>query len=279
MSGLWRDVVDAIGVVIPVNDEEALLPRCLAALREALDELAVQHRHPPAVYVILVLDACTDGSAAIAAASGFEVLTTSTRNVGMARAAGVAAVFARVAEAGARNRALTDAAHIWIANTDADSAVPRTWLTTQLALAEDGADLMVGTVRPDFADLTAEQTAVWMSTHVLGHAGGHVHGANLGVRGASYLAAGGFASLAEHEDVLLVESLRANPETREVDTDECWVLTSGRLVGRSPGGYAHHLMSTLPPVADPVDPVADHGTDSGADPAAESTIEESITRV
>ncbi|WP_235492720.1 MULTISPECIES: glycosyltransferase [unclassified Leifsonia] len=266
MIGLWRDVVDAIGVVIPVNDEEGLLPRCLAALREALDELAVQRRYPPAVYVVLVLDDCTDGSAAIAAASGFEVLEVSARNVGMARCIGASAVFAHVAEAGALSGAPTDAAHIWIANTDADSAVPRTWLTTQLALAEEGADLMVGTVRPDFADLTPAQTAVWLSTHVLGHAGGHVHGANLGVRGDSYLAAGGFAALAEHEDVLLVESLRAHPDTREVRTDACWVLTSGRMAGRTPGGYAQHLMSTLPP-SNPLT----------ADP--DPTAEESITRV
>ena len=66
-----------------------------------------------------------------------------------------------------------------------------------------------------------------------------------GVRGDSYLAAGGFAALAEHEDVLLVESLRTDPSVREVDTDECWVLTSGRFVGRSPGGYARHLRDRL----------------------------------
>lgn len=260
MNGLWKDVVDAIGVVIPINDEEALLPRCLAALREALDELAVHHRHPPAVHVVLVLDACTDASAAIAAASGFTAITTAGRNVGAARAAGVDEVFARVAAGAETTGAEIEPGHVWIATTDADSVVPRNWLSAQIAIAEDGADLIVGTVRPDFADLTVEQTAAWLDTHVLGHAGGHVHGANLGVRGDSYLSVGGFAALTEHEDVLLVESLRTDPSLREVDTDECWVLTSGRFVGRSPGGYARQLRDRLQRSDEtPAEPIAASG--------------------
>ena len=70
----------------------------------------------------------------------------------------------------------------------------------------------------------------------------------------------GFAALAEHEDVLLVESLRTDPSLREVDTDECWVLTSGRFVGRSPGGYARQLRDRLQRSDEPpAEPIAASG--------------------
>ncbi|MET0976125.1 MAG: glycosyltransferase [Leifsonia sp.] len=232
----------AIAVVIPCNDEEELLPRCLASVSAAIDHLRATIAHPPAVLVTIVLDDCRDRSESIARASGFEVVVTEGHTVGSARAEGVASALARL-DGVSRN----GVAEIWIANTDADSAVPPTWLTTQFALAESGCDLMVGTVRPDPADLSDAQRAAWLATHVLGEANGHVHGANLGHRADRYLEVGGFGAVAEHEDVRLVERMRALPGLREVATDECWVLTSGRPVGRTPGGYARHLRDDLVP--------------------------------
>ena len=65
--------------------------------------------------------------------------------LGRARRAGVAAGLA-VTSAG---RPLE---RTWVASTDADSVVPAHWLTSQLAAADAGADLVLGTVRPDPAD-------------------------------------------------------------------------------------------------------------------------------
>ncbi len=101
------------------------------------------------------------------------------------------------------------AARTWLACTDADSAVPEHWLTRQLDLADAGADVVVGTVRPELAALSPDRARAWLATHRPGHANGHVHGANLGVRLTAHDAAGGFAPVAEHEDVGLVERARA----------------------------------------------------------------------
>ena len=57
---------------------------------------------------------------------------------------------------------------------------------------------------------------------------------------AAFEAAGGFPAVAEHEDVRLVEGLRASG-VRIVASDRTQVLTSGRHVGRTPGGYAAYL--------------------------------------
>lgn len=72
-----------------------------------------------------------------------------------------------------------------------------------------------------------------------------MHGTNLGIRASVYRAVGGYPAIAEHEDVELVAAARA-VGAREVATDACWVLTSGRTDGRTPGGYARHLRESLP---------------------------------
>ena len=50
-------------VVVPAHDEEELLPRCLAAIEQAVAQVR-RRTQPPHVEVTVVLDACTDGSAA-----------------------------------------------------------------------------------------------------------------------------------------------------------------------------------------------------------------------
>lgn len=238
--------VEHVVVVVPVHDEEELLPRCVASLRAAVDEL---HREGLArAHVVLVLDACADGSAAVAGVSGFEVMEVDVRTVGLARSAGIERALASVAAWCAP--AVPPLDRIWIANTDADSAVPPHWLTHQRRLAQEGAQVMIGTVRPDFADLDEARRRAWSATHVLGEANGHVHGANLGLRADVYRVAGGFPGLSEHEDVRLAARLAELPVTR-VATDECWVLTSGRTEGRTPGGYARHLRDDLLGLPDP----------------------------
>ncbi|WP_431835614.1 glycosyltransferase [Cellulomonas sp. Y8] len=226
-----RPPVERLLVVVPVHDEEELLAACLASVAAAADAAGAP------VDVVVVLDDCRDGSAAVAAAAGVRTLTVRAGAVGAARAAGVAAGLALRDD---------DPRSVWIACTDADTVVPPHWLRGHRALADAGADVVVGTVRPDPRDLTPRQLAAWRATRVPGRPNGHVHGANLGIRADAYLRAGGFAPLVEHEDVDLVARLRADPEVVVRASDEVDVVTSGRTVGRTPGGYAGYLRDAFP---------------------------------
>ena len=218
--------IDALVVVVPVHDEAELLDSCLSSLAAAIA------RAPVPCEVRVVLDACTDDSAEIAARHPFSVVRTDARAVGAARAQGIAS--------GLRPLGDLPAERVWIANTDADSTVPANWITSQLELAASGADLVVGTVRPDFDDLSPAHQRLWLDTHIPGSPNGHTHGANLGVRASTYAAVGGFSALTEHEDVRLVDACRRWGAT-VVATDAAEVITSGRFIGRTPGGYAGYL--------------------------------------
>ncbi|MGZ0711902.1 glycosyltransferase (plasmid) [Coraliomargarita sp. W4R53] len=218
--------IEVIVVVVPVHNEELLLQRCLDSLTRAV--ATVDRR----CEVRIVLDACTDGSASIAALSALSTLEVAATAVGAARAAGISAALAACTS--------VDPQHVWIATTDADSQVPPQWLASQLALAESGTDVVIGTVRPDFDDLSRRHQDVWAKTHVAGQPNGHVHGANLGLRASTYLRAGGFSHVAEHEDVGLVAACRKTGAAVTA-SDDAQVLTSGRFEGRTPGGYAGYL--------------------------------------
>ncbi|KQO81374.1 hypothetical protein ASF17_09175 [Frigoribacterium sp. Leaf263] len=227
-----------VAVVVPARDESDLIERCLASIavaREQLKGIAPEVR----VVTVVVADACTDDTADRARrAPDVVVIETAGRAVGMARAAGVDEAMRHLAQLG------VDGSSVWIANTDADSAVPPRWLTVQVELADDGADVMVGTVRPDFADLDAERIAAWTARHTPGRPNGHVHGANLGMHAIAYRRAGGFDPLDLHEDVVLVQRLRDSGAVVTA-SDAGEVLTSGRSVGRTPGGYAGYLALDL----------------------------------
>lgn len=225
---------DAVAVVVPVHDEADLLDRCLAALTTALDHTRQTH---PGVRIapIIVLDACTDASEVIARSWPVRTLRIDARCVGTARHAGVAEALDQLGD--------VPPARTWIATTDGDSVVPLNWLSHQLDLHAAGAEVVLGTVRPDFADLTAQHAAHWIATHHPGNPAGNVHGANLGLSGEVYVAAGGFADLDEHEDVELVRGARA-VGARVAATDRNEVVTSGRFDGRTPGGYAAFVRAT-----------------------------------
>lgn len=223
-----RRRADVVIVVVPVRDEEQLLEASLAALAAAVE--AASHAGLR-TEVRVVLDRCTDASARIAADFPFPTLTSDAGRVGAARALGVEHALGAMAG--------TSIDRIWIANTDADSRVPAGWLTHFRTISAT-ADVCVGTVRPDFDDLSAAQRALWLRTHTTGEPNGNVHGANLGLSARAYLAAGGFAPLGEHEDVDLVARCRSRGAV-VVASDEAEVLTSGRRAGRTPGGYAGYL--------------------------------------
>ncbi|WP_228479410.1 glycosyltransferase [Microbacterium atlanticum] len=223
-----RPRADAMVVVVPVRNEELLLSASLSALAAAVDRATAAGI---ATAVRVVLDRCTDASADIAARFPFRTLTTAAGRVGAARALGVADALDALAG--------VPLERIWIANTDADSRVPAGWLSN-FHDCSPIADICVGTVRPDFADLSISQRALWLRTHTRGRPNGHVHGANLGISALTYLDAGGFAPLGEHEDVDLVARCR-NRGAVIVASDDAEVVTSGRFTGRTPGGYAGYL--------------------------------------
>jgi glycosyltransferase involved in cell wall biosynthesis len=218
--------IEAVAVVVPVRDEQELLGRCLDSLEGAL---ARPGGAVPAS-VTIVLDGCTDGSAAIAGRYPFPVLELDGVGVGRSRREGVAAALARLPGV-PRER-------VWVANTDADSAVPADWLVRHLELADSGWDAVLGTVVPDARDLPPELRGGPLS--VAARTGAPVYGANLGVRASSYAGVGGFAAVREHEDARLVAALHA-AGARVTSAYDLTVLTSGRAVGRAPGGYAGFL--------------------------------------
>ncbi len=233
-------MIERLAVVIPARDEERLIGRCLASVLEAGARLGEAGSGHPAIDVIVVTDGCLDGTSAVARAfPGVTVAESPVGGVGAARRRGVeVALGSAVAPSG-----------LWIANTDADSRVPTNWLTHQLDLAELGADLVVGTVRPMLDELPEQAAEAWRRSHDDGQALGHVHGANLGVRASAYLAAGGYRPIPEHEDVELVRALLSTGARRAV-SDAAEVETSARVVGRTPGGYARYLRQELLGAAD-----------------------------
>ena len=222
-----------IVVVIPAHDEAVELPRCVEAIGAAA-ALA-----PCPVLVVVVLDACDDGSDDLAGRFGPDVhfIEVDERSVGAARAAGFA--YARAAHG---TEGIGESS-IWYATSDADTAVDPGWLLSQ---TRSRADMVLGLVR--IADwrrtpgsairryLEAYKAKIWPDGHA------HVHGANMGFRADAYWAAGGFAPLTSDEDVDLVR--RFEDLGFDVHRDRrISVATSARAVGRAPRGFAAHLRS------------------------------------
>lgn len=213
-----------IAVIVPAHNEQEFLAPCLQAIARAA---YCTDLHGEAVLTVAVLDSCTDDSEIIARRLGVQILVVQARNVGKARHAGAVHALA----AGAR----------WLAFTDADTRVSPKWLSSQLALADAGADAVCGTVDVDTFDLYGDGMAAHFAntyTDCDGHR--HVHGANLGVSAAAYLRVGGFAALASSEDVALVEAL-ARDGAHIAWSAAPRVTTSARRDFRAPGGFGQTL--------------------------------------
>jgi glycosyltransferase involved in cell wall biosynthesis len=221
-------VLSRIAVVVPAHDEEELLPGCLAALARAV-------RRAPAgvsVEIVVVADDCADRTERVALAAGARTVVVAARNVGGARAAGLAYALRHGPDG------------LWLATTDADSRVPAGWLRRHASQAAAGAELLAGTVTVvDWTPRPARVRARYESLYRAGStatAHRHVHGANLGCDAPAYLALGGFAPLATGEDRDLVR--RAHRAGRRVVYDlRLPVVTSARRTGRAPAGFADHL--------------------------------------
>lgn len=215
-----------IGILIPVHNEEALLPECLKAAMIAASHPGLLGEE---VQILVVLDSCTDRSSEIAQAFGVHSLNVEARNVGQVRGIGA--------------RHLLNQGARWISCTDADSRVAPDWLVAQLALE---ADAVCGTVtvqawHEDFdpaAQIRYHQNYQARDGHR------HIHGANLGVSADAYIRAGGFEPLACHEDAQLVRDLE------RCGASIAWshapqVTTSARLESRAQGGFGDYLKSLM----------------------------------
>lgn len=225
MAARAEKPIGRVVVVIPAHDERECIRACVDSV------LAAAGRVDEPVTVRVVLDACTDGTGE-RVPDGAETREVAVRNVGAARAAGIDA-----ADLGA---------DVWLAHTDADTVVGADWLRRQLGHAAAGADAVAGTIRvrdwsprPDGVGDLHDRGY----THAAGH--GHIHGANLGVRGSAYAAAGGFRPLPESEDVDLVRRLGAAAAT-VVWAADCPVETSARVSRRTGGGFSGYLDALNP---------------------------------
>jgi hypothetical protein len=230
--------VHAIGVTLPIHNEEQRLGRALDSLTHSfaeLDDSGVSLR------VTLVLDACRDGSGDIARAwkhkverhfdLGVSVLECEFENVGSARAVGCENLL----------RAFRGLPHsgVWLATTDADSQVPRRWLTAQLDQHEAGADAWVGRVAvSDWAYHRRETALTWQ--HEYESERWPIHGANLGIVAERYLAVGGFRSLRTGEDRAIVKALLNEGASVHFDA-MTRVTTSSRRRARAPDGFGAAL--------------------------------------
>ena len=217
-----------LGIAIPAHDERSSITACV---RAALAAATHDRLNGEACVVLVVADACSDDTAALARIAGARVIVIHARNVGCARAAAAQALLAL----GCR----------WLAFTDADTIVAPDWLADQLSL---GADAVCGTVGVD--DWTAHGVHAgllrqhFIKTYVDRDEHAHVHGANLGVSAAAYRRAGGFQALACSEDVALVEAL-VGCGARVAWSAKPRVVTSARVVARAAGGFADALIHAV----------------------------------
>jgi glucosyl-3-phosphoglycerate synthase len=234
-------------VVVPARDEESLVGCCLRAL--AAQE-SVSHEE---YEILLVLDACTDGTEArareVAAAHPslrLHLLDGPGEGSGHARRIGMETACARLLGLG-----LPDGL---IASTDADTVVEPDWLAAQLAATERGARAIGG--RIDLANDGSLPQALldWHAERGLlrhlkllsepGHSGETEHwqfsGASLALTAAVYREVGGLEPRAALEDEHLEQVLhqRGIPIERLLSVR---VTTSARLVGRARQGLAHDL--------------------------------------
>jgi hypothetical protein len=186
------------------------------------------------VHPVVVADACRDRTVQVAQRGGAAVVTIGARSVGAARAAGVREVLRR-----ARH---LDPADVWLATTDADTLVPACWLREHVRYGDQGWDAVAGTVRvTDWSGYRPEVRSLFRGRYGTGtgpHP--HVHGANLGVRAAAYLRAGGFPDVPTAEDRALVAALTA-VGGRVCRTRALAVVTSARREARAPHGFGDYL--------------------------------------
>lgn len=194
-----------VSILLAARNEEANLPRCLASLR-ALDYPAAQ------LEILVGDDDSTDRTRAVAEAAlagfagSFQVIPI-TENLGQAR--GKANVLAHLAR-----RATAD----YLLVTDADIALPPTWVAAMLAHAAPGIGTVTGLTVVQGPGLLARlQSLDWLLSLGLIQVGSEAGqpmtamGNNMLVTRAAYRATGGYEALpfSVTEDFALFEAVNA----------------------------------------------------------------------
>jgi glycosyltransferase involved in cell wall biosynthesis len=213
-----------IGIVIPAHNEAETIAQCLASVQIAIEQL------PPTVQAssLVVLDSCTDATLSIIKSVGIEYLCCHSQCVGQVRDIGI-------------RHAIVNGA-TWLACTDADSSVSADWLLQQIEhIRHQKTDMICGVVTVDnWSHLSLHTKKAYMAHYQdkMGHR--HVHGANLSFSKEAYLAIGGFAALACHEDVDLVNRFEAQCYAITW-SNRVRVSTSSRLQARAKEGFGAFL--------------------------------------
>jgi cellulose synthase/poly-beta-1,6-N-acetylglucosamine synthase-like glycosyltransferase len=225
----------SVGIVVPAHNEEETIEACIESILASC-----RHAKLEDFRVVVVADSCkdlTEMRARRVLGDAGEVLVCGAMSAGTARRMGVEAVLGSF-----RRR---PPSQIWLANTDADTTVPLDWLATQLEFADSGLAGIAGIVRlPENggADVHEAFCKAYRVSADGTHA--HVHGANLSVRADAYLDAGGWSHRSLAEDHCLWQRLRAR-RWRVCSPVSSVVVTSARLEGRAPGGFADTLRANV----------------------------------
>lgn len=248
-------MIAAVGIVVPVCDEEERIGACLLSLKRAVQALP----KGTAVAVTVVLDQCSDSTphrvaVSIADWPEAEVIVAhdtlvrllvanvgSGADVGALRALGLRQALARLAP--------HRPDQTWLLSTDADTTVPPNWACAHLELAAAGAHGVAGLADLDDGshlppDVLARYGAI-VAGGLHGRRHEHVYGANLGFRADAYLAVGGFPVEGPSEDHGLWWRLAAAGYRLE-HPSTVRVTTSARVRGRAEGGLADLLHALHP---------------------------------
>jgi glycosyltransferase involved in cell wall biosynthesis len=231
-------------VVIPARDEARTIAACLTAL-------AHQTVGAAAFETIVVADACSDDTEAVARAAArrlglaLTVLHGQGAGSGPARRLGMDAAAERLEALGHRDGL--------IATTDADSTPAEDWLARQLAHLARGAVVVAGLIElypddvvrlPDAVRGRRERDARGRLSDVAGRDPGaehhHFAGASLGVTAETYRRVGGLDGHAALEDEAFGAKLARHgvPVLRPADVR---VRTSARTDGRARRGLSVDL--------------------------------------
>jgi glycosyltransferase involved in cell wall biosynthesis len=229
--------ISAVGVCVPVHNEEEGLPRALAALDEAFRRLAIRAID---CRLAIVLDDCSDRSEGIvrdwsrgASHVATLVLNCSAHNVGVARQTGCLRLL--------ETFGAFDPSEVWLATTDADSEVPPHWLTHQVDCKKGNIDLWAGRVEvTDWSGRAKTTSEVWNDRYSSEYA--PIHGANMGIDAGLFLRVGGFPPLSSGEDGALRNAVARTGSTICHDR-RASVKTSARTRARAPLGFAGYLDS------------------------------------
>lgn len=248
-------------VAIPMKDEAERLPACLGALAGQRGSTR-RSLARGAFGVVIFANNCHDGSA--------EVARSAAPGLPFPVRVFEASLLPDFAHAGGARRAAMDLAETWLSEqdepegviltTDADSRVAPNWIADNLTAIEAGADAVLGRV-----GLDEDSDLLPLALHARGdlesayedrlteiaalldpvednpwphHA--TISGATIAITRQAYLSVGRLPCVPLGEDKALIAELR-RLDARIRFCPHIEVTTSGRTVGRAPGGVADTL--------------------------------------